>query len=467
MRGDGERRGMWRVMVRLRALERKNRLRVAGRGLLPWLLVPGLGGLGAALFMLGQTTLPPADLPPEALAEALAERGYLLRAAMCFLIGAGSFEVLYRARGATNLAALPFDSRSLFIDRLGALYLAHLPLLVALALLQAPLIEVAPRALAVEFAIDSLVWLLTPAAGLWLHTLAGVSLLRGTSLIKEFFGAGMRVDSAALMLYSPAAVFAVGLSAAILLAQAFRPLLSSSGQAGPALVGTLLVFTAIAGFVLHSAALFKRSWRAIRARFREAEMLPPWREGPLPVRVYAQSPARLFSPPLRGLYLAMLLNLRRRHRLDLMFTVLASGALFWFNLATTLPLDALLAWNAMLLLLAVAVVLTPIYRLTGRELSPPGCDALFRPPAAALTTARVLIALTHQLPITISVAAGYGIKTAQPVGVLLLLMIGVGAGLLASLLYLWIRGRRSGAWLPWANRGAWLLVALTLVLIGS
>ena len=450
------------TLLRLRATELRNRLRTA-----PWVLPVGLGAavlVGAGLYLAGRAVAA-GDGDPAAAAARAFERTFWVNAALGFLLAYTSFEALYRSPASLRLEAFPVAPSALFVVRLLGLLAAHLPLLVAALLFQAPLLDAGPGLFAHAAVVHGGTWMFGLCAGLWLHLLAGRSLLSGESWLKEWLGSGYRTNEAALLLYSPGVTLAAALGAAVPLELAARswPL---GGEPRPAFVFLGLLGLLSLAAVLHAARVHAVSWPFIRARFTEAEVLPPWREGELPRRMAGAVLLRWLRPPLAGLYRKDLAQLRRRHRVDLALVVAVLVGMTLFHLRTTLSAGALLAWDAVLLVLFAGVALTPAYKLVGRELEPDGTDALLPIAPGLARRAKALVALTHQAPLVAGVALLYGIASRDPVGAAVLLFGGLAGSVALSLLFLRLAlsRRRRGAWLGWAFRGS--VAALALLVAG-
>lgn len=455
---------MLRTLLRLHRTELRNRLRSGGRAALALGAATGAAlALGAALVLAGSRVVAAGEQAPSAFANEVFERTFWVNALLAFVMGFTTFEVLFRSEEGRRLEALPLPGGVLFADRALALLALHTPLLLAALLFQAPLLGRQPALFAYTALVHGATWLLTLCVGTWLHVLAGRSLLGGGSAAKEFLGGGYHLNEAAFVLYSPAAAFAVALFAAIPIGLFARPL-ALGGGAGLPLATLAMVVVASAWALRRAADVYARGWRFIRARFTEAEILPPWRETDLPRRVSGAFVERWLAPPLRGLYRKDLLQLRRRHRIDLLLVGVAALGFVLFHLRTLLPSGPLLAWDAALLLLAVGALLTPAYKLAGDELEPAGFLRALPAPLGAVRRAKLLVALTHQVPVVVVAAACYLAATRDPAGAAALLAGGLAtsAALSALFLRLALGPRRRGAWLGWAFRGAVATAALLL-----
>lgn len=459
---------MLRTLLRLHRTELRNRLRAGGA---PTLALAGSAGgaiaLGAAVWAAGARAVGTASDVPGGLTNDTFDRTFWLCALVAFVMGFTTFEALYRSPGGRRLESLPVPGRVLFVDRLLALTLWHLPLLLLALVFHAPLVGRAPRLFAYAAVVHTATWTLTLAVGTWLHVAAGRTLLSGGSSVKEFLGGGFHTNDAALVLYSPAAAFAAAVFGAVPIGLFARPL-ALEGMVGStlAILAAVAVVSAVALF--RAGAIYARGWRFIRARFTEAEVLRPWREHDLPRQASGAFAERWFAPPLRGLYHKDLLQLRRRHRVDLTLVVVAAIGFALFHMRTALPDTPLLLWDAALLLAAVGAVLTPVYKLAGRELEPEGFLRALPVPLGAVRRSKALVALTHQVPLALAMAFAWLVATMDIVGFLALLVGGIAVGFALSSLYLRlaIGRRRPGPWLGWAFRGAVLAAALVTVNLG-
>jgi hypothetical protein len=387
------------TLWRLHRTELRNRLRAGGRTALVLLsAVAAAAALGAALVLVGARVVAAGPADPRAFADALFERSFWLNALLAFVMGFTTFELLFRSEAGQRLEALPVAGDALFADRLLALVALHLPLLVGALLFAAPLWPRDPALFAYAALVHGATWLVCLGVGTWLHVLAGRSLLGGSSVARDFLGGGYQLNESAFLLYSPGATFAFALFAAIPVGLFARPLALGGPPGLP--LGTLAAVVALCGLALARAArVYGRGWRFIRARFTEAEILPPWREHDLPRRVPGAFAERWLPPPLRGLYHKDLLQLRRRHRIDLLLLLVAAIGVVLFHLRTAQSGVVLFYWDGALLLLGVGALLTPVYKLAGDELEPPGFLRALPAPLEDVRLAKLLVALTHQAPL--------------------------------------------------------------------
>jgi len=457
------------TLWRLHRTELRNRLRAGGRAALVLVAAAGAAlGLGAALVLVGGQVVAGGPADPRTFAEALFERAFWLNALLAFVMGFTTFELLFRSEAGQRLEALPVSGGVLFADRLLALVVLHLPLLAAALLFAAPLWSRGPALFAYAALVHATTWLVCLGVGTWLHVMAGRSLLGGSSIAKEFLGGGYHLNESAFLLYSPAATFAAALFAAVPVGLFARPL-ALGGPAGLPLATLAAVLVVCAWALARAATVYGRGWRFIRARFTEAEILPPWREHDLPRRVTGAFVERWLPPPLRALYRKDLLQLRRRHRVDLLLVGGAVVAAVLFHLRTAQSGLALLVWDGALLLLGVGALLTPVYKLAGDELEPSGFLRALPAPLADVRLAKLLVALTHQAPLAIAVAACYLVAERDALGTATLLLGGVGAGVALSWLFLRLSlgQRRRGPWLGWAFRAVVATAALLLPNLAS
>ncbi len=349
------------------------------------------------------------------------------------------------------MEALPASGAALFAERAIVSFVRHLPLILAVALFEAPLLEKKPALFAYAMVVHGTAWMSAWCFGLWLHVGSGRSLVGGGNRIKEYLGSGFQVNEATAMLYSPAATFALALFVTIPMGLAARPL--AHGDAVPGALATLaLLVVAWLAAVVRGGLGFSRDWRIVLPRFREAEMLPPWREDHRAERVFGEALVSRLPSPLRALYRRDLLQLRRRHRFDVAMLVITLAVLGLLHFTTFGASDGLLVIDAVLLGLIGGVFANPVFKLSGSELEPPGSPAMLVASRVSLAQARALVALTHQLPLAVGVGALYGLASGDFLGAAFL---GVG-GLLVVVAFGW-----SYAWLaavPRRGRAALSLV---------
>lgn len=452
---------MLATLLRYRSKELRHRVASARLGVVLGLGVAG--GLAAALVLAGDAVAGAPGTPTTVLAEAAFSRTFWINALLAFVLGFTTFEALFRSEAGRRLEALPVSPRALFGERVVSLALLHAPLLAAALLFAAPLATRDPALFLHALVVHGGTFAFGLAAAIALHVFAGHSLLSGARWWKEFLGNGFHTNEATMLLYSPAAAFGVAVFTAVPLDLLARELVLHD-TARPALTGLGLLALLGAGALAHATRVYRRSWSLVRARFNEAELLRPWREDDVTQRVMGDVLLRWLRPPLAGLYRANLLQLRRRHRVDMPLLVAATIALVVFHVATPLAPAVLLRIDAAALALAVGVLLSPVYKLTGHELEPEGLARVLPVPPGLVRRAKALVALTHQAPLALVVAGAYGVTAAAPLTAMLLFVGGTLGGLGLSLAYLRLAAAAHRPGLAWTFRGA--VAALALVIGG-
>lgn len=450
-----------RALLTARARMLRNRVRRTRHGALaPAVLALAAGGLAVAVWAAGRDTLPAQT--GEALVEALRSRVFWVNVAMTFVAGFTSFEVIFRAPFSRYAEALPVPTGALFGERMVAQALNHAPLLMLALAFELSMVTVAPGAFSYAAAIHGATWLLVLGVGTWLHILAGRSLLSGDRGWKGFLGYQYQLNAAAMLLYSPAGAFGGALFLAVPLELIAREQLVGAPP-GPTL-GAVAVAAALSlAAVARAAVLYRRHWRSIRARFTETEILRPFREDHLPRHYVGAVLLRWLAPRTAALYRKDLVQLRRRHRLDVPLLVASVGAVIaWHVRGAEASAEVWFGRDAALTVALGWVFLNPVFKLAGDELEPHGLLATLGVAAAEIRRGKGLLALVQIVPVVAALAVSYTLKTGDALGGLVLAGCGIAGGYALSRGFLLaVAGPRPvGAWVGWAVRGAALTLAV-------
>lgn len=324
-----------------------------------------IGGLWG-LVLLGDTWINPSEA--EGLSRRIERWTFWCSTITSLVFGYTSFEVLYRDSSATRIARLPVHTPSFFWLMVFRVYLRHLPLILLPACTGICLLEsgqLAAYAVGVINTLSVLLWGLSIA--IWVHLLAGASLLSGETLFKGLLSGAAAPPETAFLYYSPAAALAGALSVGILAELSVNTGVSK-GIWGPFYITALLLSAGALWCLRQARAIFVAHHHQIRARFSDAEVLPPWREGDLPRTYTGESIGQLMPESLRPLWQRTLIMYRRRFRVVIPLNVLTCLAIILYGNAIDVADEAALR---RLILSAIAVgVLTmlPVLRVAGPEL---------------------------------------------------------------------------------------------------
>lgn len=371
-------------MLRYRAKALGRRL--AGGSVLARVALLVVLALALVAIWLGVDALAVADLAgptPAARETAVRERTFWLTTLAAFIFAYSTFEVFFRASDTRLVGSLPIRGRTRYLDLMSRAALLHAPLFLPLGAYGAALaVRGAPDAGVYSVLVAAVVFVVGIPLCVWLHLLAGHSLLSDASPIKRQLAGGVVADEAALLVYAPA----VGLLGTLLLGIAadfaFRDavLRGRAGVLAPVLGGGLAIAVLA---VVKSMTLCDRSLHLIMPRFSEFDVPPPFRDDGVRRRVPGERFAGLLPLAARPFFFRDLRQLRRRFRLD--------RILLWVYVAATLRLDladdapATLVTHLVVLGLFTGVFLGSAFRLRGRELASPWLDrALPTDPRGAL-----------------------------------------------------------------------------------
>ncbi len=371
------------------------------------LAVLGLVELGAALG---------ADATPAVVGERAFRLGLLQALVLCYT----TFEVLFRARDAARLRGLPLPGAARFDELTVSALVLHLPLLLPSVAWASALPDAREASFALAY--GAIQYTVGVPLALSLHLAAGRTLSRPEAAegLKKLLAGSVLPSDAALLVYAPAAAFALLAFGGVLLE---IPLHKAAQSASP---GALLAFCAAAALV---GGLAWRKGRAIAAadlhrilpRFAEADVPPPYRDDGVARRVRGAWATSLLPVAARPHFLRDLRQLRRRYRLDGL--LIAAAPLIAWGVTDTLA-DAL-----ELFALTLVLGLTAGFRLVGRELAAPALDIALpaRPPAAWL--GRTVACALDPLLLALGVAVGALAATGEAEVAGLALAVGVGGGL--------------------------------------
>lgn len=343
-------------------------------------------GLALAAIWLGVDALAAADLlspDPAARETAIRERTFWLTTLAALIFAYSTFEVFFRASDTRLVGTLPIRGRTRYLDLMSRAALLHAPLFLPLAAYGAALaVRGAGEAGLYSVLVSAVVFVVGIPLCVWLHLLAGHSLLSDASPLKRQLSGGVVADEAALLVYAPA----VGLLGTLLLGIAADFALRDAiirgrgGVLAPVLAGGLGI-AALA--VAKSMSLCDRSLHLIMPRFAEFDVPPPFRDDGVRRRVPGEGVARLLPVKARPFFLRDLRQLRRRFRLDRILLWVYAAVLLRLDLGGDAP--ASLAGHLVALGLFAGVFLGSAFRLRGRELASPWLDrALPSDPRGAL-----------------------------------------------------------------------------------
>lgn len=273
--------------------------------------------------------------------------------------------------------------------------LLHLPLLLPLCGYGLALaLRGAPAAGAYAASLFTLVFVVGIPLCVWLHLLAGRTLLTDASALKRYLAGGVIADEAALLVYAPA----VGLLGTLLLAIAGDFALRDAvlrGRADLALPFALAALALAALAIFKSRALCDRDLHRILPRFAEFDVPPPFRDDGVRRVVPGERLAPALPAAARPMFLRDLRQLRRRYRLDRVLLWLYAAALLRMDLADDAP--APLASHLVALAALVGLALAPAFRLAGRTLASPWLERSFPVDAAGARVGRLAASSIYPL----------------------------------------------------------------------
>ncbi|PKN58708.1 MAG: hypothetical protein CVU56_04530 [Deltaproteobacteria bacterium HGW-Deltaproteobacteria-14] len=368
-------------MYRSKALGR----RLAGGSWLARVALLAVLALVLGALWLGVDALAAADLAspdPASRESAVRERTFWLTTLAALIFAYSTFEVFFRASDTRLIGSLPIRGRTRYLDLMSRAALLHAPLFVPLAAYGAALAARGAGAAGVyAVLVAAVVFVVGIPLCVWLHLLAGRSLLSDASALKRQLAGGVVADEAALLVYAPAVGLLGTLVLGIVADFALRDALlrGRAGILAPVLAGG----AGVAAFAIAKAmSLCDQSLHLIMPRFAEFDVPPPFRDDGVRRKVPGERLGRLLPVTARPYFLRDLRQLRRRYRLDRILLWVYGAALLRLDLGGHAP--ASLAAHLVALGLIVGVFLSSAFRLRGRELASPWLDqALPTDPRAA------------------------------------------------------------------------------------
>ena len=338
-----------------------------------------------------------------------------------------TFELLYRSADTRVLTAYPTPPRSWYTLIQVKAWILHAPLLLPGLLFSMPLLALGRSDLfAYLLTYFVSIFILGIPLSLALHLMAGRSILQGASTTKQMLSGGLLSAESAYLFFSPAAAFGVIMTSSVLLEFALR-FLYERNQPLP-LVFTIL---GILGGALWSwrrgRQVFEESFTTILPRFRESEVVAPFEEKDLPVRVMGLGLRKWLPTRAAALYTRDLLQLRRRYRLGgfafVCFAILLG--IFGSRAQSTEGL-----WVDILLLTTCVsiAVFNPAFRLLGPEIERAPLRGALPVDPKDQRLARTAIVALSVLPIVVlglSVGLLFGVSLQEAV------LIGLVGGILS------------------------------------
>jgi hypothetical protein len=311
--------------------------------------------------------------------EAVREHAFWMTTLVLLIMSYTSFEVVFRAPGRGFLHQLPIRGQTHYWSAVQRVALWHAPLA-----LPAIIYGLALRSEALTFyvvAFVGLLYMISVPLVVWLHLLAGRSLLGSNTFVKQYLAGGLTADKDAFLLYSPVAALAATLSIGIFVDLfLYESMITQRTTLWWApVVGGL----GIIGFCTsRSLELADRYFFAMQAAFNEADTPLPYREDGLPKQTPGQGWMQVLPSASRTYFLRDLRQLRRRYRVEkvllwlypfVLWRVAAGG-----NTANAAFLVCLTA--------VIAVLFAPAFRLASDVLASPWLEeGLPTRPTAHLT----------------------------------------------------------------------------------
>lgn len=352
-----------------------------------------LGLIMVAVLVLAAAALLWLSEPPRTPVPARAGAWVFWSLVPTLLVGCYStFDILMRRAGLPRFEHWPIPPDAQLRSRVLLTALLHLPVLLVPALTGLPLLRDG-HVLAYGMGVlaSTLVLVASLSGALAIHIATARSLISGQSPLKAYLAQGLGPPEAALLFYGPAAALVVGLVLSVGGELAVRASLER-GQNG--------VFTGLAVIAVVTLVALRRTMESATeqvltmfARFRESEILPPFRENGLPRRVYGERAAALLPAAAASAFRRLLLSSRRRYRIVPILVVLLPLLVLTAGRFGMAPSD--------MALLAFAMLLST-ERTLGREVGLPllarGLPVDPAPTRLALWT----IAATELLPVTLA-----------------------------------------------------------------
>ena len=449
---------MFRPLFQLRRAVRHNRWRSLGYGARVG-VVAGLAAALVSLALLGDALLRPAE--PHNFLRRVEAWSFWCMAVTALVFGYTSFEVLYRDSVGRRLGGQPIHPAALYVWKVTNVYRTHLPLLLI------PIVSGASLLLHGH----TVAWLqgVGTVAGTWAwglgaavvaHVYAGASLLGGAGRLKQYLAQGFGPPETAFLFYSPAFALTAGLMVGMLTELS---ILSGTlhGNWRPLMVVGSVSTVGVFGALIWAGRQFARCCYRVEARFSEAEILPPWREGALPRRYVGAGFGRALNPSARTLWWRALVQYRRRFRVMLPLLVICCGVIFVYALNTADTAGGALRLSVVTVALGV-LVFTPVFRLCGPELGV-RYDARALPvPLTDERRVQWLLAASEWLPLAL-VSSLAGLWAGLGSGALVVLATVLGGFVLMNTIAIPIVLRVA----PQVGRVSWALRGGVLLVLGA
>jgi len=391
------------LAYRLRALSRR-----ATEGAL-WarLIAVILIGLALVGVWLGMGSLAASDAALGPLRdEAVRDRTFTFCALAALIFAYSTFEVFFRAGDARLVGTLPIRGRTRYVDLMARAVLTHLPLWLPLGAYAAGLACAGAPGPGLYVALVSGAVF---GAGLpicvWLHLLAGRSLLTPSSALRRQLAGGVIDPEAGFLLYAPA----LGLLATLLGGVALDIALNEGILKGrDELVAPTLVVVGLVAVValFRGAAVADAALHRIMPRFSEVDVPPPFRDDGVRRHVPGERLAGRLPARLRPYFLRDLRQIRRRHRLDRLLLWAYLGVSIVLGLGRPAAELASLPGYLAALTAFVGLLLGSAFRLHGAELASPSLEQTLPQDALAARRARLLADAIYPLGAVLATAAG-------------------------------------------------------------
>jgi len=356
-----------------------------------WLALLG-GGILTILWLVGDRLLQPTV--SEGLWGRVEQWAFWCAAIVALVSGYTTFEFVYRNRLLRQIRSLPVPPNTLFYWLVRRLFVLHSPLLLVPLLTGMPLLihgHSTEYGLGMANALAAYGWGLSGAV--FIHLWTGRSLLTGATSFKAYLAQGFGPPETAFLFYSPAMALLGTLCVVVLTDLSLRAGLLLDKWTPLAVLVVVLSILSIVG-LRWARVLFEQWSHRFLPRFEEAEIVPPFKEGRLPKRVFGQSLMPLVTRAVRPLWLRNLRQSRRRFRIVVPLLVLAQLALVL--LAIRVQDSVNVGWQLGVVASLMGVVFfTPAFRICGRDVDT-RYDARALPISLAHEiTAHWLLALTE------------------------------------------------------------------------
>jgi len=278
-----------------------------------------------------------------------------------------TFELLYRSADTQVLTAYPTPPRSWYALIQVKAWVLHVPIILPGLFFSMPLLAMGRADLfGYLVAYFVAIFVLGIPLSLALHLMAGRSILQGSTATKQMLSGGLLSAESAYLFFSPAAAFGVIMTVSVLFEFALR-FHYERAQSIPLVISVCGILVSALWSWRRGRQVFEESFTTILPRFRESEVVAPFEEKDLPVRVMGLGLRRWLPPRAAALFTRDLLQLRRRYRLGGIALVCFAAFLAILGSRTENTENFWLA----LLLLVIAMtmaVFNPAFRLLGSEI---------------------------------------------------------------------------------------------------